>query len=59
MSGVKNHGARVEAMKELDWPKVGRKARREGKAELIASAEDRAREELAQTLAEAPRGLDG
>ncbi|MBM9593991.1 replication initiation protein [Roseitranquillus sediminis] len=57
--GVKDHAARVEAMRELDRPKVGRKARRDGKAELIAAAEDRAREELAQALAEAPRGQDG
>ncbi len=52
--GVKDHAAGVEAMKELNQPKVGRKARREGKAELSAKAEDRAREELAQALAEAP-----
>lgn len=52
--GVKDHAARVQAMKELDRPKVGRKARREGKAETIANAEDQAREELAQALAEAP-----
>jgi Initiator Replication protein len=55
--GVKDHAARVEAMKELDRPKVGRKARREGSAAWITDAEDQAREKLALALAEAPAAV--
>ena len=48
--GQKDHAARVEALKELDRPKTGRKVRREGKAETIADE----RAALADSLANAP-----
>ena len=46
--GVKDEAGRVEAMKELDRPKVGRKARRSGTVEAI---EDVERAQLAEDLA--------
>ena len=46
--GVKDEAGRVEAMKELDRPKVGRKARRSGTVETI---EDVERAQLAEDLA--------
>jgi len=51
--GLKDHGARVEAMKELERPKVGRKERREGRVELVTQHEDYQREELATALTKA------
>lgn len=55
--GQKDQAARVEAMKELDRPKIGRKERREGRVERLieeqASREGLQREELATALTEA------
>lgn len=51
--GLKDTPARVEAIKELDRPKVGRKERREGRVEAITLGEDWQREELASALTEA------
>lgn len=51
--GLKDHTARIEAMKELERPKVGRKERREGRVEELAQAEDWQREELATALFDA------
>lgn len=51
--GIKGHDDRVEAMKELERPKVGRRARRDGTAETAADADDRARVDLAEALARA------
>lgn len=52
--GQKDQAARVEAMKELDRPKVGRKERREGRVERLmeeqANREGLQREELATAL---------
>ena len=48
--GMKDHQSRVEAMKELDRPKVGRKARRNGSAEAIINAEGNEREALSVAL---------
>lgn len=48
--GRKDQPARAEAMKELDRPKVGRKARREDAAEQIVQAETREREALSKKL---------
>lgn len=55
--GVKAHDDRVAAMKELDRPKVGRKARRDGAADELVAADDMARVELAEALAKAG-GID-
>lgn len=55
--GVKAHDDRVAAMKELDRPKVGRKARRDGAADELVAADDMARVELAEALARAG-GID-
>jgi len=46
--GVKDEAGRVEALKELDRPKVGRKARRTGTVETIEGVE---RAQLAEDLA--------
>ena len=43
----------VEAMKEIERPKVGRKARREGTVEVIETSEDQARIDLSEALAAA------
>ncbi|MCB5200845.1 replication initiation protein [Loktanella sp. TSTF-M6] len=51
--GLKDRTARVEALKELDRPKVGRKARRDGSADMIVEAEGRQREALATALSAA------
>lgn len=51
--GLKDRSARVEALKELDRSKVGRKARRDGSADLIVEAEGRQREVLATALSAA------
>ena len=51
--GLKDHPARLEAMKELERPKIGRKERREGRVEELARAEDWQREELATALFDA------
>ena len=48
--GLKNHAARIEALRELDRPKVGRKERREGRVEELVRVEDYQREELATAL---------
>lgn len=48
--GVKDQEAVVEASKELERPKVGRKARREGKVELIAATEQLERHQIALAL---------
>lgn len=55
--GVKAHDDRVEAMKELERPKVGRRARRDGTTEELVASDDRARVELAEALARAG-GID-
>jgi hypothetical protein len=49
--GIKPKDARIEALKELEQPKVGRKARRKGQVELIAQAEQIERHEVALALA--------
>lgn len=56
--GVKEQAGRIEALKELERPKVGRKARREGTVEAITTesvfeADDRQRLALAEALARA------
>ena len=48
--GLKDHPSRVEAIKELDRSKVGRKVRRDGGADAIVEAEGRQREALAIDL---------
>lgn len=48
--GQKDHEGRVQALKELEASKVGRKARREGQVELIAKAEKIERQEIALAL---------
>lgn len=48
--GMKDRAARVEALKELDRPKVGRKARRSGNADVIVETEGQQREALATAL---------
>lgn len=48
--GRKDHEGRVQALKELEASKVGRKARREGQVELIAKAEKIERQEIAFAL---------
>lgn len=52
--GAKDQTGRVAALKELDRPRVGRKARRQGTVEEVLTAEGLEREKLAQALAEAP-----
>lgn len=61
--GKKDKAARIEAMKELDRPKTGRKVRREGRVEqLVETAMDEEswmREELATALSSAgPQDID-
>lgn len=61
--GKKNEAARIEAMKELDRHKTGRKVRREGRVEqLVETAMDQEswmREELAAALSSAgPQDID-
>lgn len=51
--GLKDQAARIEAMKELERPRVGRKARRDGKAEDIAVIEGHEREQIATALTDA------
>jgi hypothetical protein len=48
--GQKDHAGRVQALKELEASKVGRKARRDGQVELIATAEKIERQEIALAL---------
>ena len=48
--GQKDHAGRVQALKELEASKVGRKARRDGQVELIAKAEKIERQEIALAL---------
>lgn len=48
--GLKDQKARVEAMKELERPKVGRKVRREGETETITVIEGQEREQIAHDL---------
>lgn len=48
--GLKDRAALVEAQKELDRPRVGRTARREGRVEAIAAE----RQRIAESLAAAP-----
>lgn len=48
--GQKDHEGRVQALKELEASKVGRKARREGQVELIAKTEKIERQEIALAL---------
>jgi plasmid replication initiation protein len=48
--GVKDHEARVEALRELEASRVGRKARREGQVEMIARAEKIERQDIALAL---------
>ena len=52
--GVKAGTERVEAIKELDRPKVGRTARRKGTVEEVMASDDRDRATLAEALAAAP-----
>jgi plasmid replication initiation protein len=52
--GVKAGTERVEAIKELDRPKVGRTARRKGTVEDVMASDDRDRATLAEALAAAP-----
>lgn len=60
--GQKDHVARIEAMKELERPKTGRKVRREGRVERLideqADMEGRLREELATALTSAVSAED-
>jgi plasmid replication initiation protein len=49
--GVKAGSERVEALKELDRPKVGRTARRKGTVEEVMASDDRDRAALAEALA--------
>lgn len=60
--GLKDQTARAEALKELDRPKVGRKARRTGRVEQIHDQQEAVegiqREELATALASASRPVD-
>lgn len=51
--GLKDHAARVEAIKELDRSKVGRKARRQGATETLVETEGHERETLALALSAA------
>lgn len=51
--GLKDDKARIEAMKELERPRAGRKARREGRVERITEIEGFEREELATALSAA------
>jgi hypothetical protein len=51
--GTKAGPDMVEAMKEIERPKVGRKARREGTVEVVESSDDQARRDLADALAAA------
>ena len=53
--GMKDHAARVETLKELDRPKVGRKARRDGSTDLVIETEGQQREALATALSVAGR----
>lgn len=48
--GQKDQAGRVQALKELEASKVGRKARREGQVEFIANAERIERQEIALAL---------
>lgn len=50
--GIKGQDARIDALKELERTKVGRKARREGKTELIAPDEQIARHGIALALSQ-------
>ena len=50
--GVKDQTGRIEAAKELERSKIGRKARREGKAEYIAATEQIERAYIAQALSQ-------
>ena len=50
--GVKSHADRVEAYKELERSRVGRKARRQQKVELIATDEQISRQEIALLLSQ-------
>jgi hypothetical protein len=50
--GIKNKDERIAALKELERTKVGRKARRDGKAELIASDEQITRHEIALAISQ-------
>ena len=53
--GAKAEPDRVEAMKELERPKVGRKARREGRVEQVSDDESVEREALVSALHQAQR----
>lgn len=59
--GTKDAAARVEAMKELDRPRVGRKTRREGRVEHLVEVEETMegweREELATALSSIRKDL--
>lgn len=54
--GVKDEAHRVEALRELDRPKVGRKARRSGTVEMVSGGgyESMERVQLAEDLAASP-----
>lgn len=52
--GVKDGAARVEALRELEASKVGRKARREGQVEYISQAERMERQEISLALSKLP-----
>ncbi|MCU9850619.1 replication initiation protein [Defluviimonas sp. WL0024] len=54
--GLKGRDELIEAHKELERPRVGRTARREGKVEQLAQDDAILRERLAASLASAPYG---
>ena len=51
--GLKDNQAKAEAMKELERSKIGRKARREGRIEMVTLEEGYQREQLATALTQA------
>ena len=53
--GLKDRDALVEAQRELDRPRIGRTARREGLVELIAAERQRIAESLAAAPVDRPR----
>lgn len=52
--GLKDQEGRVQALKELEASKVGRKVRREGQVEWVAQAERIERQEIALALSKLP-----
>jgi len=55
MWGQKDSAERIEAFKELERPRVGRKVRREGKVEALTEQQAVIRANLAEALAAAPQ----